>query len=37
MAKSFIDNLIAQAAKNAQAKGDFQQFLRSRIDSQGCI
>lgn len=35
MAKSFIDNLIAQAAKNARAKGDFQQFLRSRIDSQG--
>ena len=35
MAKSFIDDLIAQAAKNARAKGDFQQFLRSRIDSQG--
>lgn len=35
MAKSFIDDLITQAAKNAKAKGDFQQFLRSRIDSQG--
>jgi hypothetical protein len=35
MAKSFIDDLIAQAAKNAQASGDFQQFLRRRVDTQG--